>query len=180
MICYPQTTFQTSQARGIPVRGEHSSDAPRWPLELSRGGLKRGSGVKLDTGPRKENYRAFPYGVTWSKTGNLHSADPRTSAVWGAVRIGGATGIQQKVAFSLPLLSEIIRLWLTLLDREHESRENHGTQNSRCKPSCLTVTGLRVRHEISVSNISCIWTNCIVPFSVERVGTNIYFFNLFV
>jgi hypothetical protein len=51
-------------------------------------------------------------------------------------------GIQQKVAFSLPLLSEIIRLWLTLLDREHESRENHGTQNSRCKPSCLTVTGL--------------------------------------
>jgi integrase len=40
--------------------------------------------------------------------------------------------------------------------------------------------GLRVRHEISVSNISCIWTNCIVPFSVERVGTNIYFFNLFV
>ena len=38
---------------------------------------------------------------------------------------------------------------------------------------------LRVRHEISVSNISCIWTNCIVPFSVERVGTNIYFFNLF-
>jgi len=39
--------------------------------------------------------------------------------------------------------------------------------------------GLRARHEISVSNISCIWTNCIVPFSVERVGTNIYFFNLF-
>src|SRR5271165_320823 len=39
---------------------------------------------------------------------------------------------------------------------------------------------LRARHEISVSNISCIWTNCIVPFSVERVGTNIYFFNLFV
>ncbi len=38
---------------------------------------------------------------------------------------------------------------------------------------------LRARHEISVSNISCIWTNCIVPFSVERVGTNIYFFNLF-
>ena len=37
---------------------------------------------------------------------------------------------------------------------------------------------LRARHEISVSNISCIWTNCIVPFSVERVGTNIYFFNL--
>jgi hypothetical protein len=55
-----------------------------------------------------------------------------------AVRIGGATGIQQKVAFSLPLLSEIIRVWLTLLNREHESRENHGTQ----KPSCLTVTGL--------------------------------------
>ena len=62
----------------------------------------------------------------WPKTGNLHSADPRTSAVWGAVRIGGATGIQQKVAFSLPLLSEIIRLWLTLLDRKHESREIHG------------------------------------------------------
>ena len=78
----------------------------------------------------------------WPKTGNLDSADPRTSAVWAAVRIGGATGIQQKVAFSLPLLSEIIRLWLTLLDREHESREKHGTQNSRCKPSCLTVTGL--------------------------------------
>jgi hypothetical protein len=38
---------------------------------------------------------------------------------------------------------------------------------------------LRASHEISVSNISCIWTNCIVPFSVERVGTNIYFFNLF-
>ena len=37
---------------------------------------------------------------------------------------------------------------------------------------------VRARHEISVSNISCIWTNCIVPFSVERVGTNIYFFNL--
>jgi len=36
----------------------------------------------------------------------------------------------------------------------------------------------RARHEISVSNISCIWTNCIVPFSVERVGTNIYFLNL--
>ena len=53
----------------------------------------------------------------------------------------------------------------------------------------ITVTGqyakqtvplaVRARHEISVSNISCIWTNCIVPFSVERVGTNIYFFNLF-
>jgi hypothetical protein len=40
-------------------------------------------------------------------------------------------------------------------------------------------TYLRDRHEISVSNISCIWTNCIIPFSVERVGTNIYFFNLF-
>jgi hypothetical protein len=71
----------------------------------------------------------------WSKTGNLHSADPQTSAVWAAGRIGGATGIQQKVAFSLPLLSEIIRVWLTLLDREPESRENHGTQNSGCKPS---------------------------------------------
>ena len=44
----------------------------------------------------------------------------------------------------------------------------------------LYVRGVRARHEISVSNISCIWTNCIVPFSVERVGTNIYFFNLFV
>jgi len=40
------------------------------------------------------------------------------------------------------------------------------------------IGALRARHEISVSNISCIWTNCIVPFSVERVGTNIYFLNL--
>jgi hypothetical protein len=50
--------------------------------------------------------------------------------------------IQQKVAFSLPLLSEIIRLWLTLLDREHESRENHWYPNSRCKPSYLMVAVL--------------------------------------
>src|SRR5271166_3724890 len=47
-------------------------------------------------------------------------------------------------------------------------------------PATVSYSHLRARHEISVSNISCIWTNCIVPFSVERVGTNIYFFNLFV
>ena len=33
----------------------------------------------------------------------------------------------------------------------------------------------RACHEISVSHI---WMNCIVPFPVERVGTNIYLFNL--
>jgi len=32
---------------------------------------------------------------------------------------------------------------------------------------------LRVRHKISVSNVSDIGTYCIVPFSVERVGMNI-------
>jgi hypothetical protein len=31
---------------------------------------------------------------------------------------------------------------------------------------------LRVRHKISVSNVSDIGTYCIVPFSVERVGMN--------
>ena len=37
---------------------------------------------------------------------------------------------------------------------------------------------LRVRHEISVSSYAVIRTNCIVPFSVERVGTNIYLCDL--
>jgi galactitol 2-dehydrogenase len=32
---------------------------------------------------------------------------------------------------------------------------------------------VRVRHEISVSKVTDIGTNCIVPFSVERVGMNI-------
>src|SRR5271167_2500857 len=36
----------------------------------------------------------------------------------------------------------------------------------------------RDRHEISVSSYGAIRTNCIVPFSVERVGTNIYFCDL--
>src|SRR5271165_5442546 len=34
------------------------------------------------------------------------------------------------------------------------------------------------RHEISVSSYATIRTNCIVPFSVERVGTNIYLCDL--
>ena len=37
---------------------------------------------------------------------------------------------------------------------------------------------LRERHEISVSSYATIRTNCIVPFSVERVRTNIYFCDL--
>ena len=37
---------------------------------------------------------------------------------------------------------------------------------------------LRARHEISVSSYAVIRTNCIVPFSVERVGTNIYLCDL--
>src|SRR5271166_4613010 len=37
---------------------------------------------------------------------------------------------------------------------------------------------LRGRHEISVSSYGAIRTNCIVPFSVERVGTNIYLCDL--
>ena len=40
------------------------------------------------------------------------------------------------------------------------------------------VYDLRKCHEISVSHISGIRTNCIVPFSVERVGTNIYLCDL--
>jgi hypothetical protein len=32
---------------------------------------------------------------------------------------------------------------------------------------------LRACHEISVSKVTDIGTNCIVPFSVERVGMNI-------
>src|SRR5258707_15853533 len=37
---------------------------------------------------------------------------------------------------------------------------------------------LRARHEINVSSYAVIRTNCIVPFSVERVGTNIYLCDL--
>ena len=37
---------------------------------------------------------------------------------------------------------------------------------------------IRARHEISVSNYADIRTNCIVPFSVERVGMNIYLCDL--
>jgi len=37
---------------------------------------------------------------------------------------------------------------------------------------------LRDRHEISVSSYGAIRTNCIVPFSVERVGPNIYLCDL--
>ena len=37
---------------------------------------------------------------------------------------------------------------------------------------------VRERHEISVSSYATIRTNCIVPFSVERVRTNIYFCDL--
>ena len=33
--------------------------------------------------------------------------------------------------------------------------------------------GIRIRYKISVSNISDIGANCIVPFSVERIGMNI-------
>ena len=36
----------------------------------------------------------------------------------------------------------------------------------------------RAPHEISVSSYAVIRTNCIVPFSVERVGTNIYLCDL--
>src|SRR5271165_5137640 len=39
-------------------------------------------------------------------------------------------------------------------------------------------TPVRDRHEISVSSYGAIRTNCIVPFSVERVGTNIYLCDL--
>jgi hypothetical protein len=42
----------------------------------------------------------------------------------------------------------------------------------------LTPGTLRDRHEISVSSYGAIRTNCIVPFSVERVGTNIYLCDL--
>src|SRR4029077_19281510 len=38
--------------------------------------------------------------------------------------------------------------------------------------------GFRDCHEISVSSYGTIRTNCIVPFSVERVGTNIYLCDL--
>ena len=35
-----------------------------------------------------------------------------------------------------------VRLRLALLDRDHESRENHSTQNSRCKPPSITIESL--------------------------------------
>jgi len=40
------------------------------------------------------------------------------------------------------------------------------------------VKEVRDCHEISVSSYGAIRTNCIVPFSVERVGTNIYLCDL--
>ena len=40
------------------------------------------------------------------------------------------------------------------------------------------VAQVRDRHKISVSSYATIRTNCIVPFSVERVGTNIYLCDL--
>ena len=45
-------------------------------------------------------------------------------------------------------------------------------------PSEKVLERLRDRHEISVSSYATIRTNCIVPFSVERVGTNIYLCDL--
>jgi hypothetical protein len=42
-------------------------------------------------------------------------------------------GIQQKLASSLP------RLRLTLLEREYQSCENHGTQKSRCQPNGIAI-----------------------------------------
>ena len=53
-------------------------------------------------------------------------------------------GIQQKVAFGLR------RLQLALSDRDHESRENHGTQNSRCKPPRITIE--------SADHATCCWS----------------------
>jgi hypothetical protein len=55
---------------------------------------------------------------------------------------GSEIGIQQEVASGLHcFLCEINRLWVTILDqdREHESRENHGTQNSRCNPPSIAI-----------------------------------------
>ena len=42
----------------------------------------------------------------------------------------------------------------------------------------ISSTALSACHEISVSDYAAIRTNCIVPFSVERVGTNIYLCDL--
>jgi hypothetical protein len=45
------------------------------------------------------------------------------------------TGIWQELAARLPrLLGEISCHLVTFLDREHQSRENHGTQKSRRNP----------------------------------------------
>jgi hypothetical protein len=46
--------------------------------------------------------------------------------------VGGRSGIgiQQQIAPNLPrLLCEIVRLSVRLLERDHQSRENHGAQN---------------------------------------------------
>src|SRR5208337_4926030 len=56
-------------------------------------------------------------------------------------------------------------------------------KSSDIRSLCLsTLNGwrqvVRDRHEISVSSYATIRTNCIVPFSVERVGTNIYLCDL--
>jgi hypothetical protein len=42
-------------------------------------------------------------------------------------------GVQQNAAFSLPGVRS------PLFDREHESREDHGSQNSRCKPYSIAI-----------------------------------------
>ena len=59
-------------------------------------------------------------------------------------------GIQQEVAFSLPRhLCEIIRFWVGLLDQdcEHESRDYHATQDSRCDPPRIAIE--------SSENVTC-------------------------
>jgi hypothetical protein len=61
-----------------------------------------------------------------------------------AHEFGGRSGIgiQQEVASTLPrVLCEISRLWVMLLDqgRERQNRENHGTQNSHCKPLSIAI-----------------------------------------
>jgi hypothetical protein len=53
-------------------------------------------------------------------------------------------GVQQKVAFGFR------RLPLTLLDRDHDSRENHGPQNSRCKPNSIAIE--------SADHATCCWS----------------------
>jgi hypothetical protein len=48
--------------------------------------------------------------------------------------------IQQEVASGLArLVCTNRRLWVTLLDREHQSRENHGTQKSCRKPHRIAI-----------------------------------------